>query len=179
MKWKMRCLVCGGQFAVDAIESHLPDCLEKAGAKGGPRCKEETFVVTAKWKGQRLIVRVAASASLYDLEHLVRYEWFHWDHLSAFVIEGAEYAWNEDDASMRGVPTMEETKVGDALRGVSRFKYEYDFGSTKRVYLASSPVPAGAAAMKREIEVVAERVEEEKEPAAERKDMALEDFSRE
>lgn len=162
----MKCLVCGGQFAVDKIEAHLPECLTKSGAGRGPKCKEETFVVTAKWKGKRLIARVAASASLYDLEDLVRYEWFDWDHLSAFVIEGAEYAWNEDDAGMRGVPTMKETRVGDALRGVSRFKYEYDFGSTKRVYLASSPVPAGAAAMKGRIEVVAERATKEKGKAA-------------
>ena len=167
----MKCLVCGGQFAVDKIETHLPECLAKAGAGRGPKCKEETFVVTAKWKGQRLVARVAASASLYDLEDLVRYEWFDWDHLSAFVIGIDEYAWNEDDASMRGVPTMKKTRVGDALRGVSRFKYEYDFGSTKRVYLSSSPVPAGAAAMKGRIEKVAERVAAEKK-AAKRKGKA-------
>ena len=152
----MKCLVCGKRFAVDKIEAHLPGCLTRAGAKGGPRCKEETFVVAAKWKGKRLIVRLLASSNLEGLEDAVRYKWFDWDHLSAFVIGDDEYAWNEDDASARGVPTMKETKVGDALRGVSTFKYEYDFGSTKRVYLSASPVPAGAVAMKGEIDVVAE-----------------------
>lgn len=54
---------------------------------------------------------------------------------------------------------MKEARIGGALGGVGRFKYEYDFGPLKRVYLAASPVPAGAAAMKRGIEVVAERVD--------------------
>ena len=152
----MKCLVCGKQFTVDKIEAHLPGCLTRAGAKGGPRSKEETFVVAGKWRGKRLIVRAAASSNLEDLEDLVRGEWFDWDHLSAFVIEGAEYAWNEDDAITRAVPTMKETRVGDALRGVSSFKYEYDFGNTKRVHLSARPVPAGAAAMKGKIDVIAE-----------------------
>lgn len=156
----MKCLVCGKRFAVDKIEAHLPGCLTRAGAKGGPRSKEETFVVVAKWKGKRLAGRAASSSNLEDLEDLIRSEWFDWDHLSAFVIGDVEYAWNEDDASARGVPTMKETKVGDALRGVSDFKYEYDFGSTKRVYLSARPVPAGAAAMKGKIDVIAERAAE-------------------
>lgn len=156
----MRCAVCGEKFAVDEIEAHLPGCLLAAGGeKGAKQCGEESFVVAAKWKGRRLIVRVAASADLEDLEDAVRSEWFDWDHLSAFVIDDREYAWNEDDADARGVPTMKGTRVGDALSGVGRFKYEYDFGSLKRVYLAASPVPAGAAAMKHGIEVVAERVD--------------------
>ena len=175
MNWKLACHVCGGQFAVDAIEAHLPKCLVAAGAKGGPRCDEETFVVTAKWRGQRLIVRVAASANLEDLEHVVRYKWFDWDHLSAFVIGNREYAWNERDADMRDKPTMKETMVGDALRGVSRFKYEYDFASVRRVYLAASPVPAGAAAMKHKIDVVAERVDEKEVGGGRPKNKTLQD----
>ena len=175
MNWKLACHVCGGQFAVDAIEAHLPKCLVAAGAKGGPRCDEETFVVTAKWRGQRLIVRVAASANLEDLEHVVRYKWFDWDHLSAFVIGNREYAWNEKDAYMRDKPTMKETMVGDALRGVGRFKYEYDFASVRRVYLAASPVPAGAAAMKHKIDVVAERVDEKEVGGGRPKNKTLQD----
>lgn len=158
----MECAVCGKRFAVDEIEAHLPGCLLAAGGKeGAEQCGEESFVVAAKWKGQRHIVRVAASADLEYLESAIRDKWFDWDHLSAFVIGDAEYAWNEEDASMRGVPTMKGTRVGDALSGVDRFKYEYDFGSTKRVYLAASPVPAAAVAMKRGLEQVAERVDEE------------------
>ena len=157
-KLKIKCLACSGVFSVDAIEAHLPKCLAKAGAKGGPRCDEESFVVTAKWKGKRLIARIAASTDLGRLEGLVRNKWFNWDHLSAFVIDGAEYAWNERDAAARGIPTMKETRAGDVLRGISRFKYEYDFGSVKRVYLSASPVPAGSAPMKGGIDVVAESV---------------------
>ena len=152
----MRCLVCSGVFTVDAIEEHLPQCLAAAGAKGGPRCGEESFVVAAKWKGKRLIVRIAASSDLEGLEDAIRYKWFDWDHLSAFVIGDTEYAWNERDARVRGVPTMKETRAGDALRGVSRFKYEYDFGSVRRVYLSARSVPAGAAAMEDKIDMVAE-----------------------
>ena len=160
VNWDMVCRVCSETFAVDAIDAHLPECLVAAGAKGGPRCGEESFVVTAEGRGKRLIVRVAASANLDDLEHVVRHEWFDWDHLSAFVIGDKEYAWNERDAHIRGKPTMKETVVGDALRGVESFKYEYNFKSIKRVYLDASPVPAGAAAMKHKIDVVAERVDE-------------------
>ena len=160
VNWDLVCRVCGGTFAVDAIEAHLPECLVAAGAKGGPRCGEESFVITAEGRGKRLIVRVAASASLDDLERVVRHEWFDWDHLSEFVIGDKEYAWNERDARIRGKPTMKETTVGDALRGVESFKYEYNFKSIKRVYLDAVPVPAGAAAMKRKIDVVADRVDE-------------------
>lgn len=153
----MKCNVCDGQFRVDEIEEHLPECLKKAGAGGGPRCDEETFVVSAKWMGRRMIARVAASSNLEGLEDLIRSKWFDWDHLSAFVIDDRDYAWNEQDARTRGVPTMKETRFGDVMHGVTRFRYEYDFGSVKRVQLTARPVPAGAVAMEDEIDVVAER----------------------
>ena len=153
----MKCNVCDGQFTVDVIEEHLSECLQKAGAGGVPRCDEETFVVSAKWMGQRMIARVAASSNLEGLEDLIRNKWFDWDHLSAFVIDDRDYAWNEQDARTRGVPTMKETRFGDVMHGVTRFRYEYDFGSVKRVNLTARPVPAGAIAMGDEIDVVAER----------------------
>ena len=102
---------------------------------------------------------MAAAADLEDLEDVVRSEWFDRDHLSAFVIDDREYARNEDGADARGAPAMKGTRAGGALSGVGRFKCEYGFGSLKRACLAASPVPAGAAAMKRGIEVVAERVD--------------------
>ena len=110
----MECNVCSGQFTVKEIEAHIPKCLRKAGARGGPKCDEETFVVSGMWRGHRLIARVAASSNLEELEDLVRYRWFDWDHLSAFVIGDTEYAWNKEDAATRGVPTMKKARAGDA-----------------------------------------------------------------
>ncbi len=122
------CQFCDAEIAKTAIAKHLSACPERpAGADVRVHLVAEAHKAPHFW----LHLDVAKDATLDDLDSFLRAVWVECcGHLSAFFIQGREYE-ACPDAGNGGMGVS----IGKALKGCTKFRYIYDFGSSTEIEL--------------------------------------------
>jgi len=133
-----RCAFCSRSAAKGGMRRHLETCQARAGA--GARSRRPSSgpalhltVEGVEHPGYWLHLEAAPSATLEDLDHFLRRIWLECcGHLSAFEIGDTFYAavagWGEDEESMT-------KRLSRVLRPGMACRYEYDYGSTTRLWV--------------------------------------------
>lgn len=131
-----RCQFCQKGVAKSGMRRHLESCPERPRSKSGSAAPALHVTVEAPddpayW----LHLEVGPSATLEDLDEYLRRLWLECcGHLSAFEIEGTRYSsfpdeeWGEEEEPMT-------KRLSRVLRPGMASGYEYDFGSTTRLWI--------------------------------------------
>lgn len=130
------CSLCGKTFSRRSMGRHLESCGLTA---GGPLAatapaklcdpRFHLFIDARYAPDYWLHLAVPAEETLGSLDGFLREIWVECcEHLSAFTIEGRQYAENPEESEM-------DVPLGRVLQPGMVFKYEYDFGSTTELRL--------------------------------------------
>ena len=130
-----QCGMCRAVFPKAAMTRHIAACGGRtAGSKGSRRGRVFHLVVEGRHAPSYwLHLQAPVGATLDVLDHVLRTTWLECcGHLSAFTIEGRGYTSDEvdsdEDQSM-------DVPLGEVLRAGTKFRYEYDFGTTTELAL--------------------------------------------
>jgi hypothetical protein len=132
-----KCLACGVRFSGAGIRRHLSACASRPEGEGS------AFDIRARAGPYWLYLECSVEATLADLDALFRSTWVEWcGHMSAFDIAGRRYMIDTDglDGMWIGATGRFDdggmgVRLGEALRAVRTFGYEYDFGSPTELEL--------------------------------------------
>ena len=150
-----QCRICGKSFAKAGMTRHVRACRGKlAGAGVADRL---LVALGARYlPSYWLVVQVAPTATWGDLDGFLRRIWVECcGHLSCFELGGTTFADDVDGAAeWADDPRSMEEPIFDTVAAGSRFRYEYDFGTTTELAgTVLAAVPGGPAG--RPIEVLA------------------------
>ena len=129
-----KCNLCGAMFGKSLMTRHLSKCKLQTLAPGKqdvPRAFH--LVVEGGWtKNYWLHLGVPVKAPLSKLDDFLRRIWLECcGHMSAFEIAGIRYSRSPMMEEERGM----ETPLGEVLDVGTKFRHEYDFGSTTELAL--------------------------------------------
>ena len=134
--WEGECLLCNGTYGKRQMTKHLRECIKsKVISEASPKTRLVHIVVEGRYAPEYwLHLEAKANAELESLDSFLRDIWLECcGHMSAFRIEGEEYAsggpWPELGDKGMGV------RLGDVLKVGMKFEHEYDFGTTTHVAL--------------------------------------------
>ena len=125
-----QCRLCAKRFTKGGMARHVRACQAKAAGgagTGGLLVALQDRAVGGYW----LVVQVAADAAWYDLDAFLRAIWVECcGHMSCFVVGGTTFIGDLDHADWADDPASMDELIGDTVGVGSRFRYEYDFGTT-------------------------------------------------
>lgn len=122
------CLHCGRVLAKAAATRHVTACAERP---VGTVTALHLVVESAHYKDFWLHVIASSTSKLSALDRLLRGTWLECcGHLSSFDIAGERYDSSPDDGGWGTRARSMNASLGSVLAKGSKFKYEYDFGST-------------------------------------------------
>ena len=140
-----KCNLCGKTFSKSQMVTHLQTCLKRkvipskpTGKWQWPKPKLYHLVVEGYYRPiYWLHLAVRAGVTLEQLDGFLRDTWLECcGHLSAFTVRGTRYALHTHRDEYADLFDLSmDAPLGAVLQVGMRFAYEYDFGSTTRLYL--------------------------------------------
>ncbi len=141
---KGKCNLCGGTFKKSGMTKHLTSCIQReraphvsSPAKNQPEVKTLHLVVEGRYRpGYWMHLGARSDATLEDLDIFLRNAWLECcGHMSAFTIEGREYASSGLFGELLDWQESMDIALGEALTPGMKFEHEYDFGTTTHLKL--------------------------------------------
>jgi len=138
------CRRCGKRFTKGGMARHVRSCQAKmpgGAGTGGLLVALGDAAVSSYW----LIVRLAAEATWYDLDDFLRAIWVECcGHMSCFLVGGRTFTAHPEQADWADDPASMDEMIADTVGVDSRFRYEYDFGTTTELEGRVLATAAGA-----------------------------------
>lgn len=125
-----QCRLCAKSFTRGGMARHVRACQAKmagGAGTGGLLVAIRDRPVGSYW----LVAQVAADATWYDLDELLRDIWVECcGHMSCFVVDGRTFTDEGEDADWADDPASMAEVISETVGVGSRLRYEYDFGTT-------------------------------------------------
>jgi hypothetical protein len=142
-----QCRLCGKRFKKPGMQRHVRACRARmagsgAGSDDGLLLALEDRHLSSYW----LVVEASPAATWDDLDAFLRRIWVECcGHLSSFQHAGRTFAYDVDGASEWAAdPRSMAERIAGTVGAGSRFRYEYDFGTTTELVGRALDVVPGA-----------------------------------